>query len=155
MITLSPAERRQLNTVPYAANEVGWHEACDLERGHEGPHHALAQQSRDNDPEYWVRFSDDNLDQVEIVALDGCPARDGDELCTLFAEHPGAHNSDTRWESRERDNPPPAPGHNHANYLAHRRAATETVAGSADPAQVHASLAIAAALNRVADLLES
>lgn len=156
-VMLSPAERRQLYTLPEAANMVEWQHQCWLEDAHQGPHHALGQAA--GAQEHWIRWDEDRTGHVDLVALSGCghsgPEGEHEDPCILFAGHPGAHQIGPRWERNRFDHPPqPDPAGGHAAYLAHRRASTETVSSSTDPAQVHATLATAAALNRIADLMQ-
>lgn len=156
-ITLAPTQRQWLNSLPGAPDEVSWHLGCELEPGHSGPHYAFGQTSEGHD-EYWLRWDNPATTATEIVALAGCPVTSDEPprpSCTLPEGHAGGHNIEHHWHP-DPTTPAPAPDANgwHADYLEHRHAATEHLTTSADPAAVHASLAVAAAVTRVADLLE-
>lgn len=152
-VTLTEAERRRLNTLPQPQHVAGWHLRCALEDAHHGPHYACGQRDGGGH-EHWVRWEERHLGQLEIIETIGCPDRtEAGGACLLFTGHPGAHHlSGQDWNTRT-EAPPPAPARSHADYLAHRRAALTSA--TTETAQLHASLALAAATNRLADLLET
>lgn len=86
-----------LQTLPQGAHEmdarIRW---CELEPGHDGQHYNLGQHSGEH--EWWVHWPDGAERPTGVVQLAGCSAVSvpdavgDDEVCTLFAGHPGRHN---------------------------------------------------------------
>lgn len=158
---LRPRERRRLSNLPNGADEVPWNVSCDLEPGHDGPHYAGTQADMASGGEYWVCFGETfrSGGEVSIQMLSPCPVYGSSETkedpCLLFDGHPGRHQVDAAqpWNSTVQDVPEPAPGARHADYLEHYRQALASLEATDDPAAVHAQLATASALARLADLL--
>ena len=98
-IDLYPDEVAYLNQLPSAHYQLPEQPPgsvrCSLQPGHPGPHASMMQSSgADPDVEYWMRWT---LRASEITVLPNCEAHDRadpQEVCLLFAEHPGPHSFD-------------------------------------------------------------
>ncbi|WP_127549869.1 hypothetical protein [Actinoplanes sp. OR16] len=95
-ITLDAAQQKFLDGLPAPAPAVQSELGCELERGHDGSHAALAQQV--GDVMWWAQWT---LSASEINPYTWCPVRqtppETDPDCTLFEGHPGKHSSDEHY----------------------------------------------------------
>ena len=104
-ITLDAAQQKFVDSLPAPAPAVQSELGCELERGHDGSHAALAQQV--GETMWWAQWT---LSASEINPYTWCPVRqDRPEVepdCTLFEGHPGGHSSDGRhWVSDDASEP--------------------------------------------------
>jgi hypothetical protein len=103
-ITLDAAQSAFFNGLPTEAPSVQSELGCELERGHEGSHAALGQQT--DATMWWIQWT---LSASEINPYPWCPAhrppeaqgRD-DKDCILFGGHAGKHSSGQHhWQDGE------------------------------------------------------
>ena len=100
-ITLDAAQAAFLDGLPTPAPSVQSELGCELERGHEGSHAALAEQVEST--MWWVQWT---LSASEINPYTWCPQRREPEApsveekdCVLFEGHPGPHSTRRRhWQ---------------------------------------------------------
>jgi len=88
-VTLAAAELDRLAGLPRPANELTSQLDCELEGGHAGPHHALAQCSGEDD--WWLRWGDRLLVVIPVCPAEKAVPNDDPAPCTLPAEHSGRH----------------------------------------------------------------
>jgi hypothetical protein len=95
-ITLDAAQQTFLDGLPAAAPAVRSELGCELERGHDGSHAALAEQV--GETMWWAQWT---LSASEINPYTWCPVkRDRPAVepeCSLFDGHPGRHTSEERY----------------------------------------------------------
>ena len=148
-IHLTVAEQQQLDGLPRGSSEVPWTLGCALDVGHDEDHHVEAQSTDLNEDGqlgdiWWIRWNDRGL--REIAVLPPCPItqshrdRPDRDLCLLFDGHPGRHSF---LPGRHIDHL--------AEYLDYSHQATRLAANDPAGAQVAATLALAAAINRLVD----
>lgn len=90
---LSADEISRLNALPDAAHVVNPTVECELEEGHAGPHHGLAQsdnRSADDTTNWWLRWSDGVREWTHEPC---CYIENAEtaELCMIPKGHEGAH----------------------------------------------------------------
>jgi hypothetical protein len=81
---------------PHTADDVLRHLRCELERGHEGPHHGLVLNLDGVETgSVWTRWGA-GISPQDVVVLADCDgaSEDGMEACAEYAGHPGGHT----WE---------------------------------------------------------
>ncbi|MEU4560518.1 hypothetical protein AB0F72_19240 [Actinoplanes sp. NPDC023936] len=95
-ITLDAAQQAFLDGLPALAPAVQSELGCELERGHDGSHAALAQQV--GATMWWAQWT---LSASEINPYTWCPVRreqpKKESDCSLFEGHPGGHSSGERY----------------------------------------------------------
>lgn len=142
-VNLTEPERHQFEALPDAANEVLWTLRCELLAGHTGEDHYAEGQDTGDGGVWWIRWND--RETRAIVALPSCPVtqiRPDDvspDLCLLFTDHPGRH---TFIRGRQPDHL--------AEYIHQAERATRLATENPAAAGIAATLALAAAINRLA-----
>lgn len=142
-VNLREHERIHLEDLRDAANEVPWTLRCELLAGHAGDEHYAEGQSAGDGEVWWVRWDDGK--KREIVNLPPCPVRGagtdelGPDLCLLFLGHQGRHTFVRGGQ----------PDHL-AEYLHQAERATRLATENPAAASIAATLALAAAINRLA-----
>ncbi|RAY13043.1 hypothetical protein DPM19_21295 [Actinomadura craniellae] len=91
-IRLTDQQVAELESRPWRAHITEHENWCELQKGHAGPHHSLAQSDEAGD--HWIRWTDTAFG---TVVLPICPAKGRaeddieDTCCLLFEGHEGTH----------------------------------------------------------------